>query len=338
MAEQLMQVAVPAGVRAGQAFQIALPGGRPNMMVTCPAGSGPGQLITIRVPPPAAAAAPAAAPVAIPVAAPSAPPAPSGAPPTEPRALRVPSTPLEDLAENHAECSICFEFLCSEPCGVFVDGRGRRTCPHFFHDRCIRSMPACANCPLCRREFVNVLAVPDIRQDPQGWFKAVDQDGNGHLDMKEVLHVLRAQVPVDHDALEDHLPKLWKTWDPNGDGFIQYDEIMRPEGGLLAYVLSHFARKEKAPPPRIEDDKHAWFEYWDEDGSGELEQIEVVRAVIKSFGLSADVAKVEEMKSIVQAVWCIFDDDGGGSIDRSEFVRADGLADAIIASKPHAGK
>ena len=82
--------------------------------------------------------------------------------------------------------------------------------------------------------------------------------------------------------------------------------------------------------------QEGWFAWVDEDGSGELSQGEVVRGLVKSFNLSRDLAKNEELKTTVANVWCMFDEDGSGEIDREEFTKpGDGLADSIIASFQH---
>ena len=46
--------------------------------------------------------------------------------------------------------------------------------------------------------------------------------------------------------------------------------------------------------------------------------------------------QVQMMRNSIDAVWCVFDDDGSGSIERDEFLRpGDGLADTIIATVEH---
>eukprot|EP00050_Salpingoeca_kvevrii_P017586 m.66419 g.66419 ORF g.66419 m.66419 type:complete len:77 (+) comp7623_c0_seq1:46-276(+) len=42
--------------------------------------------------------------------------------------------------------------------------------------------------------------------------------------------------------------------------------------------------------------------------------------------------QVNSMRDTVRNVWCIFDDDGNGTIERSEFLAPHGLADTIIAT------
>jgi hypothetical protein len=44
--------------------------------------------------------------------------------------------------------------------------------------------------------------------------------------------------------------------------------------------------------PDIKYNKMAWFDYFDEDSSGELSQAEVVRGLIKSFRCGQDLRQV----------------------------------------------
>lgn len=57
----------------------------------------------------------------------------------------------------------------------------------------------------------SVLPVPDIRSDPESWFRAVDIDGDGRLSRSEVVECLKAQLPVDNQALDQALddPRHW---------------------------------------------------------------------------------------------------------------------------------
>ena len=86
-------------------------------------------------------------------------------------------------AEMKAECPICFEALCAAPVGVFVGTDNKRTSQHFFNLAAAREWLASGTgmCPLTRKRIASVLEVPDIRVDPEGWFKAVDMDGDQRL-------------------------------------------------------------------------------------------------------------------------------------------------------------
>ena len=199
------------------------------------------------------------------------------------RASKTPPRKHRHVSEEHAECAVCFEALCDAPTAVFVSTEAgsatRRTCAHYHHLSCARSLRAreMRRCPVCRAPFDDALAVPDPRDDPGGWFAAVDANGDGKLSPPEVLEALKAHVPCDWRRLErDVLPSaqsqsrklcessrnpsdasaatrakargLFAAWDPDGDGFIELREMVAP-GGLLEYVTRAFprsrARKER---------------------------------------------------------------------------------------------
>lgn len=242
-------------------------------------------------------------------------------------------------AEVKAECPICFEPLCSAPVGVFVDTGGRRVSQHFFNLGAAREWLSSGTgmCPLTRKPISSVLEVPDIRVDPEGWFDAVDIDGDRRLSRLEVVECLKAQLPVDAGALDaaaadaDHW--MWQQWDLDGSGYIERHELLR-EGGLAAYVRQAFERSTRGDAiPDISRDKDAWYSYWDEDNSGELDKEEVVRALLKTFRMTTDPARVSQMRASVEAIWPIFDEDGSGTVDREEFLKpSEGLADTIVAT------
>ena len=151
----------------------------------------------------------------------------------------------------------------------------------------------------------------------------------------EVLEILKAICPVDWRRLETRAADLWMRWDRDGDGELSYDEVCAPQVGLLDYVKSTYARSAKSetsPPKLTLETKREWFAYYDEDCSDSLEQVEVVRALVKTFQLSYNLATLEELRQTVNAVWPMFDLDGSGSIDVDEFVARDGLGDTLIAS------
>mmetsp|Transcript_62594 Transcript_62594/g.86036 ORF Transcript_62594/g.86036 Transcript_62594/m.86036 type:complete len:195 (-) Transcript_62594:561-1145(-) len=188
---------------------------------------------------------------------------------------------------------------------------------------------------MCRASFAGVLEVPSLDSDPDGWFKACDVSGEGHLNPREVLDLIKAQFPIDYEKLEKDLPRLWSRWDPNGDGCISRQEFMASDGGLLTFIKRNFTKDSAAMVvqyPDIRNDKSAWFDFFDEDRSSELSIEEVTRALIKTHNTGTSVADVEGMRDLVANIWFIFDDDGSGTISRAEFLRGDGLADSVIAS------
>ncbi|KAL1503392.1 hypothetical protein AB1Y20_011450 [Prymnesium parvum] len=251
-----------------------------------------------------------------------------------------PATPPADRtsAERHAECPICFAPLHSAPVGIFLDAAGKRVSQHFFNLEAAQSWIRSGNglCPLTRRPVASVLPVPDIRTDPDGWFRAVDIDGDGKLSRREVVECLKAQLPIDNEALDkavnDPTHWMWQQWDKDGSGHIERDELLQDQG-LASYIRTAYHRSVMEVIPDIRNDKHAWFEYWDEDSSGSLEKDEVVRALLKTFKLTQDQDRVLRMRSDVDAIWPIFDSDGSGSIEKDEFLLPDeGFADMVLAN------
>lgn len=243
---------------------------------------------------------------------------------------------------------------------------------HFFNLAAAREWldSGTGMCPLTRKRIARVLEVPDLRRDPDGWFHAVDIDGDGRLSRMEVVECLKAQLPVDGPALDaalvDPTHWMWQQWDVDGSGYIERRELLS-EQGLAAYVRSAFERA--ADPDAIPDihrDKEAWYRcaprralrrlelcarapsrsaehharararrgrFWDEDNSGSLDKEEVVRALLKTFRMTSDQHQVFQMRSTIDAIWPMFDDDGSGSIERNEFLRPnEGLADTIVAT------
>ena len=86
-------------------------------------------------------------------------------------------------AQQHAECSICFDDLCEKPCAVLKRG-DERVCCHFFHEHCARQLPS-QHCPMCRADFLALERLPLLSEDAEGWFRCVAL-GNGELKKNQV--------------------------------------------------------------------------------------------------------------------------------------------------------
>jgi hypothetical protein len=222
----------------------------------------------------------------------------------------------------------------SEPSAVLASRDGKRVCPHFFHERCIKDVlkAGAHKCPLCRTLFAKVLPVPKLDSDPAGWFKLVDMNGDGGLSKQEIKYVLLAQIPVEEVVLDEELESNFNKWDKNKDGVIRQDELMDPRSGLIAYFKNKMRRGVEEVPD-IKRDKNAWYLHYDENNNGSLQKDEVVRGLIQTFKISHNAERMQAIRSTVEAVWPIFDSDGSGSIEKGEFLRAgEGLADTIIAT------
>lgn len=365
-------VQVPAGMRPGMEMSFQTASGQVYKVVI-PPNTQPGHSLTLQVPstappPPTRPAPPPTPPDAVPMGI-AISPAEAAAPPR----LAFPAA-SSTVASKHAECPISFEPLCKGPVGVFLNAAGHRTSPHFFSLEAAQEWVRAGNgmCPLTRVPVASVLPVPDIRTDPEGWFRAVDINGDGRLSRAEAIECLKAQLPVDNAALDaaaaDPSNWMWQTWDVDGSGFIEKAELFAPQG-LLASVQAMFSQTGRPSEPPPIADKERWYEFWDEEcaptptpsqieprlllasphhprwplstpalssrrsGSGTLEREEVVRALLKTLRLGTDQAKVQQMRQTVEAIWAIFDEDGSDSIDRAELMRpGEGLADTIIAT------
>jgi len=268
-----------------------------------------------------------------------------------PAIARMPSAggAVGSAGREMLECSICFDNLAEEDCAVFLRGTGKRACSHALHHRCALELPQ-KTCPLCRAPFESVKRLPVLNDDPGAWFKCIDVEGDGKLSQPQVLQALLTQFPLDVSQTEAELKGVWPTLQLDASERVGYAEFIAP-GGLLEYVRGNLPNMQaggRLPGtnaasgggggggggagaiPDIKDDPDAWFTYYDEDGTGTLSQEQVVRGLIKTFQLSADLAQVQRQRTLVAAVWQVFAE--GDGVSRHAFQRADGLAEAIVAS------
>lgn len=245
------------------------------------------------------------------------------------------------VAEKHAECPLSFKPLYQGPVAIFVDRTGKRIGTQFYRLDAAEEFLAReaaqdrdAKCPQTQQSIARLQAVPSILEDPKHWFRACDADGDKKLSRDEVVAALKAQLPLDNKAIDRFRTddSSWRKWDMDGSGFIEYQEIMDEDKGLLKFVRDAFAGATKElPVPDLRKDRDAWYMRWDEDGSGELEFEEVLRAFAKSFNI--DVAGISQLRESLQAVWPIFDTDNSGAVDRKEcMVPREGLADTVLAT------
>ena len=240
--------------------------------------------------------------------------------------------PPQRVVERLAECSVCFEPLAGAPV-VLCASRGV-SCGHYLHETCARRWRQReSRCPVCRSPFDGIDRFPAI-DDPRAWFAAVDCDRSGTLSQREVVAALKATVPgLDVERFDRDILGLWRRWDLNNDGTIDFNELFKEPDGLLAYARAAFRggpRVDGEPPPLR--DGAAWFRFWDYDGSGTLDMAEVHRALVKTFAISDDHGRLNTMAETLSAVWGVFDADGNGTIDLGEYAMAGGLGETLAAS------
>ena len=236
----------------------------------------------------------------------------------------------ETVALQHHECTICLEPLCFNGPGGLVDSRGKRVCPHNFHCACVQSLGEHKQCPLCRIDFARTVPLPNPQTNPREWFSFVDVDGSGSLEYQEVTDGLLACLPLDWRRIEADMDKLFPQWAVKGR--VDLTQFSKPDG-VLSYIMAHYAvKKAKPEPPDLRAHREDWFRYWDVidgDGNGKLDKGEICRALIKTLHLSG--AARSGIGDTLDNIWCLFDHDGSGSVELSEFIARDGLADTLIA-------
>ena len=81
---------------------------------------------------------------------------------------------------------------------------------------------------------------------------------------EDVLATLKAQLPVDEEAIDARWDSLWAHFDHNGSGTLAYDDIAAPERGLVAFLERAGLNKAtpktpRPPPPKLESEPGAWF-------------------------------------------------------------------------------
>ena len=83
--------------------------------------------------------------------------------------------------------------------------------------------------------------------------------------------------------------------------------------------------------PDIRRDSRGWFQFFDRDRSGRLDQGEVINAFVTTFGGTCDP---NVLANVVQQLWPLFDRDGSGVITDQEFLARGGLCETMLAQFP----
>ena len=239
----------------------------------------------------------------------------------------------DQVAIDHEECSICFDALFKKKVAFFCNNLKKRTCRHYFHSECIKSIASKA-CPICRRQYHCTKDLTDPRVNAKQFFNDIDIDGDGHLSYEEITDGLKSTLPLDFRNIGSDIDMFWQRWDSDRNGYICEKEFLDTTNGPMVYIIQSFKLKQlrESPPPLLRSNKETWFQYWDEDDSSTLDKGEVVRALVKTFKFQHRDDIASQIRSTLDNVWFIFDVDGSGHIEMNEFIRLDGLADTIIAT------
>eukprot|EP01039_Chlorochromonas_danica_P007076 gene7076-7826_t len=229
------------------------------------------------------------------------------------------------------ECPFCYEELSKGALVAFYDGHGRTVCNHSCHSICGYAVNRPNRCPVCKAAYSALGPIPALQVDGRQWFEFMDKDRDGSLHYQELLNGLKEQLVLDWRRVEMDVDRLWPTWDKDRSGKISYEEFAHPTSGVVAYLSANYPERPtpRNDPPDITKNKSTWFDYWDEDRSGNLDRDELTRAFIKTFKLYH--IPFQTVLNAVDVLWPMFDFDGSGRIDKREFTMSDGLGDTIVA-------
>eukprot|EP00391_Amoebophrya_sp_Ameob2_P012011 CAMPEP_0178988272 /NCGR_PEP_ID=MMETSP0795-20121207/3723_1 /TAXON_ID=88552 /ORGANISM="Amoebophrya sp., Strain Ameob2" /LENGTH=425 /DNA_ID=CAMNT_0020679537 /DNA_START=640 /DNA_END=1917 /DNA_ORIENTATION=+ len=261
-----------------------------------------------------------------------------------------------DESLKNFECGVCYFELWKSRAAA-MRRYTRRVCEHYIHYECATHLLEEARtehgrneaeCPVCGARFNEVKEVPDILKDPRGWFQIVDADYGGELNRVEVLNGLGTTMPIAREKLEAAIENHWHEWDPDGSGTITTREFMLSGNGLKDYIVRHIKELEAktagkglalADIPDLDTHPHEWFEYWDADNSGTLEQHEMIRAFIRTFCVTnwgePILRRAFDMRKLAAVVWNELGFHPLDSIDFETFLEPDGLADTFIHNQIH---
>ena len=256
------------------------------------------------------------------------------------------------IAANNAECALCFFELHLIPVAI-LRYQSKRSCPHYFHATCAEAYKTRrerenlrVGCPICMKRFAEVKALPDLLGDPRMWFQLCDTDLTGSLDKKEVLEGLLAVLPVERTRLEKSINGSWSQWDRSGDGSIELAEFIDPETGLKAFLVKNYNVFKKSSRsrgsvqvPPLDSEPRKWFDYWDYNKSGTLERIELARALVKTYCVTAWgdplIHRANDIAELALALWDMLGYEPKQPITFEEFMRPFGLADQVTHNNIH---
>jgi len=249
------------------------------------------------------------------------------------------------------ECGVCFLELWRLPVGV-LRMHSRRCCSHYLHMNCAkhlfkitqRANPAC---PICGVEFNDIKQLPDLTSNPREWFATVDADFSGELSQTEVVDALGVSMPFKRDKLTKSVASHWQIWDPDMDGGVSLEEFIKPNYGLRDWVLKHYKSVgyhekplvDARDLPDVDSDPRGWFEYWDVDNNGTMDREEIIRALIRTFCVTAvsgpQMEYAHEVRSMVHTIWRDLSYSPFDEVTFEEFIKPYGVADQFLHNQLH---
>ena len=258
-----------------------------------------------------------------------------------------------EIASKFTECAICFFELHLFPAAI-LRYQSKRSCEHYFHSACALEFKLRheknhdrVGCPICHKRFTEVKALPDLLEDPRMWFQLCDTDLTGSLDKKEVLEGLLAVLPVERERLSKSINDSWSDWDSTQDGSIELKEFIDPKKGLKKFLIKNYNVFKKSTNsgaagqtvPSLDLDPRQWFDSWDYNKSGTLERIELARALIKTYCVTAwgdpILNRTSDMYRLAMTIWEAQGYKPRDKLGFEEFIKPFGVADQVLHNITH---
>lgn len=250
--------------------------------------------------------------------------------------------------ERAAECAVCFEPLYQNAPAFFVDDRKQRSCMHYVCGDCAETCLATKECPMCRATVAESMELPSLEADPRGWFAAAACHESGALEPAELCHAVAACLPVSEERLLRAIEAEdgpWKCfWDHNSDGRVSEEEFFTPDTGLFAWIFAHLHELHRAEQrtnneaPDMRTEPAAWFDFWDDQGTGTLTFGEVLRGVfvVHKFSALEDRSVLRKVRAEVATVWREVGLQGD-TVTKAQFLKPNGLSARLAQLSDSAG-
>lgn len=127
------------------------------------------------------------------------------------------------------------------------------------------------------------------------------------------------QQPMNHNTATTQSPVVAQAFVPQ-----QYQQ--QP---VVAQVYNPYSHVPASPPPPSSlSNPSAWFDYYDQDRSGSLTKSEVMAGLIQTFPANTNTS----LQETVNSIWNVFDTDGNGTLDKSEFCTPGGFGESLQAA------
>lgn len=189
---------------------------------------------------------------------------------------------LGDAASSHGECVVCLERQALR-LAVLCAPSGQRVCRHFVCWDCATQLPEPMLCPICRAHAARAALLPAPHRDPRTLFALVNTSASRYLSRRDLLDYCVAASGLPARAVREEVHRHWSSWDDDGDGAISYTEFARE----VCPMLERFYLRE-----------------------------------VKALRRQSEPPPVPRDTEAARRWFDFFDEDGSGTLERGEVLRA----------------